>query len=273
MSDGRQLPEDGDLRLGDVAVLRGRRVRTIEGHGEPVAWVTYEPVPGAGRVWLALSEMAAETGLQPVLLVAPFWVPGYDPADYFVEPSDVTELDRMNAAGILAGLWDAKTADDDNPRVAGQHQHFPFSRRFPGLAPIADGQLAMAEILGVLDSLPDAHVCLAAAARPADVLAVTGWGPTDAWDSALPVAAVLRSWEDRFGASLLQLGPSAEIRLLVSRPPRTVAVAQLVAAEQWAFCGALVGAWVNQEHEFSVTTVREMASHIINQPVWGFWWD
>jgi len=34
----------------------------------PVAWVTRQAVPGAGRVWAALSYARQETGLVPFLL-------------------------------------------------------------------------------------------------------------------------------------------------------------------------------------------------------------
>jgi Domain of unknown function (DUF4253) len=44
--------------------------------------------------------------------------------------------------------------------------------------------------------------------------------------------SVLRSWEDRFAACLIDVG-SAEIRLLVERPPRTLAAAQRIAAEHY----------------------------------------
>ncbi len=73
---------------------------------------------------------------------------------------------------------------------------------------------------------------------------MTGWQVSDAWDSPLLVSAVLRSWEDRFGARLLQLGPSAEIPLPACRPARTLAAAQAVAVEAWAFCHA----WIDQDH-------------------------
>lgn len=45
------------------------------------------------------------------------------------------------------------------------------------------------------------------------VLPLIGWTASDQFADALPVAAVLRSWEDRFGARLLEVG-FAEIRLL-----------------------------------------------------------
>ena len=41
---------------------------------------------------------------------------------------------------------------------------------------------------------------------------------------------MLRPWENRFGARLIDVG-FADIRLLVERPPRTLAAAQRIAAE------------------------------------------
>ena len=69
-----------------------------------------------------------------------------------------------------------------------------------------------------LETVPAAFVCLAAARRPADFPAEVGWLATEAWDPPLHLSAVLRSWEDRFGARVLQIGAGAEIRLLVSGP-------------------------------------------------------
>jgi hypothetical protein len=39
------------------------------------------------------------------------------------------------------------------------------------------------------------------------VLPLIGWdGAANHWEDALVIAAVLRSWEDRFGARLLRVG-------------------------------------------------------------------
>lgn len=267
MAAGR-LPDDGEPRLGGVTLPRGRRVDAAYGSA-PVAWITDEPVPEVGRIWRELSAMAAETGLQPVVHVTPEWIPGYLPGEDFCEPEKTAGIDRMNAADILEELWDGKTRADDDPRFTALGMHDPFPRHFPGLAPAIGAKSDSAGALRVLASLPPAYLTLVAAARPADVLRIVGWGVTDAWDSLLPVAAVLRSWEDRFGARLLQLGPSAELRLLVDRPPRTTAAAQAIAAEHWAFCGA----WVDQLHDIELTAIKAMVPRILNGAVWGFWWD
>ena len=39
------LPEEGELRLGAVMLPPGRRIVPQEGPGDPVAWVTTQPVP------------------------------------------------------------------------------------------------------------------------------------------------------------------------------------------------------------------------------------
>lgn len=106
MAAGR-LPEEGELRLGSVMLPAGRRVLAEQGSGVPVAWVTRQAVPDAGRVWSELSDACGETGLVPVLLADD---PAEDSRGLFFDsfscsPADVTELDHLDAAEVLAGLW------------------------------------------------------------------------------------------------------------------------------------------------------------------------
>ena len=102
------------------------------------------------------------------------------------------------------------------------------------------------------------------AARPADVVPLIGWVPGNWTDSSLLVGAVLRSWEDRFGAQLVEIGPD-EIRLLVDRPPRTLQAAQAIAAEHFAFADECGGK--------GLSTVSRIAADLITNPIWSFWWD
>jgi hypothetical protein len=103
------------------------------------------------------------------------------------------------------------------------------------------------------------------------VPAVVGWstfgvepyefGPVRVYANSVWVGAVLRSFEDRFGATLLKLGPGAEMRLLVERPPRVLEHAARIAAEHSAFCDECAGQ--------GLRTVPAIAG----APIWTFWWD
>jgi Domain of unknown function (DUF4253) len=67
--------------------------------------------------------------------------------------------------------------------------------------------------------------------RPADAITAVGFVPAELDVGA--VSAVLRSWEERFGAVAVELGPS-EISLSVPAFPTTAEQALLIAAEQHA---------------------------------------
>jgi hypothetical protein len=122
----------------------------------------------------------------------------------------------------------------------------------------------MARLHEVLGSLPPARLGLIPAARPADVLPLAGWIPSDWPGLMLPTAAVLRSWEARFGARLLTIDPS-RIQLLAERPPRTAAAAERLAAEHFAFCDECGGQGLRY--------VSAIAASLVRAPVWTFWWD
>lgn len=270
------VPADGELRIGAIRLPAGRRIRAGHGSGGPVAWATIEPVPDAGRVWAALSEAHAQSGLVPVLLAGI----GGDPErpwdrQEFRDPDDLTELDHLDAAELLRENWwqqtteyddydeeDEEYQDDDFARSIAEDVA-PFSRRqFPGLARAEDHQLSVGQFDQVLSGLGPARVGLVPAGRPADALPMLGWN--DALVTAVPKAAVLRSWEVRFGARLLRVG-LAEFSVLARRPPRALESAQHLAAEQWAFCNEFGGTGL---HDVSAITASLMKS-----PVWTFWWD
>ncbi|HEY1344759.1 MAG TPA: DUF4253 domain-containing protein [Streptosporangiaceae bacterium] len=226
------LPEEGELRLGAVVLPPGRRIVPQEGPGEPVAWVTTQPVPDPGRVWSALSDAHLETGLVPIVLTD-----GEEDEDFFFSaPDDLAELDHLDAASVL-GI---------------------------SLAPPEGSKLSMAECQQFLGTLGPAPIGLVPARRPADVLPTVGWRTADRFPTSLPIAAVLRSWEARFGARLLDVGPGAQIRLLVERPPRSAEAAQLVAAEHFAFCDERAG---QGRHD-----IAAIAASLVDAPVWTCWW-
>ena len=261
------LPDDGELRLGPVMLPAGRRVLAAQGSGEPVAWATRQKVPDAGRVWSALSDMHEQTGLVPVLLAME---PAEDPEglvfdSFCCSPCDVTELDHLDAADVLRRMWDDSFWEEEyDDRPAAAREHAPFGRQFPGLAPAEDGKLSMAQLHEVLGSLPPARLGLIPASRPADVPPLVGWIPSDWAGRMLPTAAVLRSWEARFGARLLKIGPD-RIWLLAERPPRDSAAALRLAAEHFAFCDECGGQGLRY--------VSAITASLVGAPIWTFWWD
>jgi hypothetical protein len=106
---------------------------------------------------------------------------------------------------------------------------------------------------------------LVAVDRGADALAVTGWrGPVNYFDQVSPLAAVVRSWEDRFGVRLLGIGFET-LYLSVAAPPVTFEHAVHVAAEHWMFCPDNV--------EQSGYGLAGCAEQICGETSWTFWWD
>ncbi len=107
------------------------------------------------------------------------------------------------------------------------------------------------------------------ASRPADVLALMGHDTINQDSDPRPLAAVLRSWEDRFGATLLEVG-FAHIRLLAQRPPRALPEAQAVAAELWAMCDEF---WPAGTMSTALWGVTDIAAYILTTPIWSLWLD
>lgn len=111
---------------------------------------------------------------------------------------------------------------------------------------------------------PHARIGLVTAARPADVLAVIGWGALyPGRESLPPLTAVLRSWEDRFGARLIDVG-YADLRPFVERPPRTLHAAERIAAEQVLLADDCID---------GARDIATIAARLVSAPIWTFWWD
>jgi hypothetical protein len=274
VASGR-LPGEGAVRLGPVTLPTGK---LIPGNppGEHVAWATVDPVPASGRVWAALSELHPRTGLVPVQLDGLSGDPRrpWDDGD-FIEPTDPREADGLNAETVLRFDWRAwlpPLSRDDAEYI---QMRAPFTREWPGLAPPERTPLTPAGQQEALDvvlprirrahgATPQARIGLVAADRPADMLLAIGWGGlVNCGESLLELTVVLRSWEDRFGARLIDVG-YAGLRLFVQRPPRTLAAAQLIAAEQVVLGGdCLDGA----------RDIPSLAARLVNAGCWTFWWD
>lgn len=267
------VPADGPVRLGSVRLPAGRRLCGWD-DGAPRLWATAEPVPDAGRVWQALADMHAVTGLVPIRLAFLYGGNEGRPWDVaeFGPQCDLAVVDELDAAAVLAGQWDDSVppADDleSDPEAAAMIA--PYGEQFPGLARGQDQVLTEDELARALGWFGPARIGLVPASRPADVLALVGYdGTVNRHGTPELLSAALRSWEDRFGAVLAEVG-FAHIRLLARRPPRTLLDARAVAAELWAMCDEF---WPADRPGTAVREVGAIAESILEIPIWSLWLD
>ena len=202
---------------------------------------------------------APHTGSCPVLLGAHGLasVPGdWDPA-----PA-LAGLVRRDAAAVLA---------DGYPTACLHHRHClaPFGGTFPGLAPATTGAALLSAEEVVEAAVEEALLpCepllgLVAVSRPADVPAAVGWSGAAGAD-VVGLSAVLRSWEDRFGALLVRMG-RATLDVAVAAPPWEQSECAAIAAEHFAFCGDTFSG--------NPGTLRDYANLLRGRTRWSFWWD
>jgi hypothetical protein len=79
------------------------------------------------------------------------------------------------------------------------------------------------------------------------------------------LSSVLRSWEERFGARLTEVGFD-QLHLTVAAPPVSPAHAERVAAEHFAFCPDNIVQGTG--------TIRAYADkYVLGKADWWFWWD
>lgn len=265
------IPDNGVIQLGGLALPPGRQRRAVSPFGDdgqetngPAYWVTDDLVSESGLTWFELGKRSASTGLVPVLLesdrrnAARPWESGE------LRPVDLSGVTALDAATVLRRRWSLSVPS--NMEIIEFSEMFsPYSAMFPGLGLAEQIAVSAAELREVLATQPPARLALFPLDRSADIVAYVGWpGAGALYDSAAPVSAVLRSWEERYGARVFRVGPDT-IDLIVQRPPRHPADALAVAAEQFALCPDIV---VQAEG-----SIQALADQIVGEPLWSLWWD
>jgi hypothetical protein len=187
-------------------------------------------------------------------------------------PADpAADLEAADPFQALGGWWPGPCPD-------GCHCLEPFEESFP-TTPARVGGVDWSRHRSTIASACEFAADLALysdlavvdARRPADVPLALGWaGMCNYWSRDLVgLCAVLRSWEERFGALLVHMSFST-LLLAVARPPRTPAESELVAVEHFAFCPDQHDP---QDALGTVYTPRTYAAKIQNVGHWRFWWD
>ncbi|RSN03515.1 hypothetical protein DMB42_32855 [Nonomuraea sp. WAC 01424] len=221
----------------------GRLIETDEDEGRPTLWMPSGPA--SADLWTAAHEAHGRTGLWPLLL-EPL------PRDDDFRPWESGELDLETTtspdlhdhAALLAAWWAGHTEVDPDTDLLPETERIavtaPYGQRWPGMA---------------------------ASGRGADALAAVGWtGPANHTDDTGEIAAVVRSWEDRFGAGGFGVG-FADLYVSVAAPPSTLQEALHVAAEHFAFCPDNI--WQNSHPH----TLAAYAERLVGINSWEFWWD
>jgi hypothetical protein len=197
------------------------------------------------------------------------------------EPVPAESVNALDAADILAGWWAEITGGTSGEPRAMPPPRQPFDQ-WPGLAPAGSGlpaaqeaaadrfaaDLAAApggvELLTGRDS--GIHIGLVQATDGAAALVACGF--MSRRGETAEDAAVIRSWQDRFGARLCAVGFDC-LALSVANPPVSPEHCHRVAAEHLAYetPEALVDG-IDTPLSF-----EEYAARLCRSNTWWFWWD
>ncbi|KRQ20724.1 MULTISPECIES: DUF4253 domain-containing protein [Mycobacteroides] len=235
-------------------------IKLPEGHliispaGRSLAWVSNAAVVDIQSLWLRLAARFDRTGLWPLAsrgLSGDLRRPWSDAEDlrHLVEPADVDAFDAKSFLVKEVSSANAAAVDVPVVPITLEQRTQPPQRALPLTADhLEQGSLLI----------------LVPTARPADALNALGWTHGVNYDlSEAALAAVLRSWEDRFGAVLTSVDFDA-IDVEVTRPPGAdLSVA--VGYEHYGFCPDNI--------DQGAGTLSTYARQISGARTWKFWWD
>ncbi|MET7685553.1 DUF4253 domain-containing protein [Streptomyces sp. NPDC005423] len=225
---------------------------------EPLLW--YADDAADPEDWPTVRSAARGAGLLPFLIDTGGSQRG--PEEWELMPDEMSYPGDHDAEEVLADFWEEyapQEADSDG---------------WPGLAPAparalgADPDTRAAEAAAVLLTtgwFKAPRLALAPARRSADLPAAIGWsGPLNHENDVARLCAVLRSWEDRFGLRVVALGFD-RLAASVASPPATLAEAEAIAVEHYAFCPDTV--------DQGPGSLDDYAESLVDEGIWSFWWD
>lgn len=240
-----RLPDAGSL--AGISLPPGHIVRAGKGGRLSVAWISAAILPAEelNSLIRGLAAAYAHTGLWPMR----------------AEGLYNGELDRPWSQGELEGpvgeIPDALSVlrmnDDPEAEEPAVPPVVSLTSAVPGPQPAA-GQL-------VVDA---GALLLVPAGRPADIVAALGWwGGINHGFSGADFSAVLRSWEDRFGAVPVSIGFDTMVVQVARRPDSPTQIDGLL-REHYAFCPDNIDQGLEAE---------DYRAGLSDWTHWHFWWD
>jgi Domain of unknown function (DUF4253) len=221
------VPGEGMPTIAGVTLPRGRP----RPDDDPFFWATDEPMTDPGRFTSPLAAAFPSTGLWPLL-----WEWEEAPANCYWQRPELNGLGVFGAEQVLRTAWESYAAEFEIEEPVGAFTGVAAPSLTPGgQAPTGDPFDEVNDETRRASWQPGRRLVLVPCTRPADVLAVLGWDYSQI--PAPLVAAVLRSWQERFAAVPVQFEPSA-LTLHIGAPPTRMDQALDLAAEICAIAEA-----------------------------------
>lgn len=258
-----RLPATGQPVIHGVQLPAGRRIAPFDASDSPVAWISQERLPATELEPVVAALVAAFpfTGLWPLIAdgLGDLDRPWFD--GEFAGP----DHRALTAREILDGSFRRSLYGDD---LVLDEDAFESPLQFTEFADPVDGPNLQPHDIG-LDE--DGALLLVPVDRPANVPKVLGWlGPTNYDLVGEPLSAVLRSWEERFGAVPIAITFDS-LTLLVPRAPRRKRFSRkgdtqlrLLAAEHYALCPDNIDQGMDP---------NDYVAGLAHWGAWEFWWD
>lgn len=252
------LPLDGATEIAGVAVPVGHRF-VIEDSDREV-WVTDGELESshAQEVMSQLQVAFPTSGLWPMLTdggaiqgIGP--VPVGEDVGWAYDPAGPVP----DAEPLLHDLWTA----------ASPHATTILPRTWSGLVtPAQPGDAEQVSPLGhpAVWSHRFGRLVLVPVSRPADVVLTLGPSAYNSRPSPEQLTAVLRSWEDRYGALPLQYSFKT-LLVGIRRPPRTEAEVQAALVELFSVCPGL--------YDDPTLSDADVFDNLSGSREWALWWD
>lgn len=229
----------GDLgKLAELGLTGGHMVKPDRRHskksdGSAVAWLT------TGKdlrpLFARLVEAFPRTGLWPVV---------------------ATGLGDIGRPWLSGELDDPRDPDGDAFDVLKRYGGHHITELAPAVDEIPPLDLAM--------PYPFTSLLVVPVARPADVPRQLRWlGACNRSMTGEDISAVLRSWEDRYGAVLVEMG-FASMRVVAAAIPQDPDAFEALLIEHYVFDYDVVDQIIMSE---------ERHRELVRQGKWEFWWD
>ncbi|WP_327699807.1 DUF4253 domain-containing protein [Streptomyces sp. NBC_00459] len=244
--------------------------------GSVQAWVSDEFPEDIERLWPRLLSERRASGLVPLLCLP----------DAMGRPLSLDHITAVRLEEVLTAdfieyrrrrlpLWtDPTPAPVPEGIEPWPHDPGPPFEQWPGLAPATPvtsagptpEEAASSLIARLIEAgdfgLAECRLVLVPAHRSSDALALIGWS---AEAPLLLLCALLRSWEDRFGAQVVAAFGS-ELHVSVARPLVEAEHASLLALEH-------VLSTADNIVDDPPTPFPEYATDLVGRTSWSFWWD